>query len=66
MRIAELMKKHEHGVMETTTDRILIDFATKTSTRTDTTLLKKKYPAIHNELVTTSESRKLKLSVQPL
>ena len=66
VRIAELMKNHEHGIMETTTDKILIDFATKTSTRTDTTLLKKKYPTIHNELVTTSESRKLKLSVQPL
>lgn len=66
VRIAELMKNHEHGIMETTTDKILIDFATKTSTRTDTTLLKKKYPTIHNELVTTSESRKLKQSVQPL
>lgn len=66
VRIAELMKNHERGVMETTTDKILIDFATKTSTRTDTALLKKKYPAIHKELVTTSESRKLKLSVQPL
>lgn len=66
VRIAELMKNHEHGVLETTKDKILIDFATKTSTRTDTALLKKKYPTIHNELVTTSESRKLKLSVQPL
>ena len=66
VRIAELMKNHEHGVLETTKDKILIDFATKTSTRTDTALLKKKYPTIHNELVTTSESRKLKLAVQPL
>lgn len=66
VRIAELMKNHEHGVLETTKDKILIDFATKTSTRTDTALLKKKYPTIHKELVTTSESRKLKLSVQPL
>lgn len=66
VRIAELMKNHEHGVLETTKDKILIDFATKKSTRTDTALLKKKYPTIHSELVTTTESRKLKLSVQPL
>ena len=65
VRIAEVMKNHEHGIMETTTDKILIDFATKTSTRTDTTMLKKKYPLIHQELVSTTESRKLKLSVQP-
>lgn len=66
VRIAELMKNHEHGIMETTTDKILIDFATKTKTRTDTSLLKKKYPLIHSELVSTSESRNLKLTVQPL
>lgn len=65
VRIAELMMKHEHGVLETTTDKILIDFVTKTSTRTDTKQLKKKYPAIYEDVVSTSESRKLKISVEP-
>lgn len=66
VRFAELMQKHEHGVLETTTDKILIDFVTKTSTRTDTKALKKKYPAIYDDVVTTSESRKLKFSVQAI
>lgn len=65
-RIAELMKDHEHGVLETTTDRILIDFVTKTSTRTDTAKLKKDYPTVYADVIKTSESRKMKVSVQPV
>ena len=66
MRIAELMKNHEHGILTTTTDKILIDFATKKSKRTDTSALKRDYPTIYDSVVSTSESRKLKVSVQPL
>ena len=58
------MKKHEHGVLETTNDIILIDFVTKTSTRTDTEALKKNYPTVYADVVSSSESRKLKFSVQ--
>lgn len=65
-RIAELMKDHEHGVLETTTDRILIDFVTKTSMRTDTAKLKKDYPTVYADVIKTSESRKMKVSVQPV
>lgn len=64
VRIAELMKQHEHGVLETTTDKILIDFVTKKTNRTDTAALKKDYPAIYSSLCKTTESRKLKVSVQ--
>lgn len=66
VRFAELMQKHEHGVLETTTDKILIDFVTKTTTRTDTKALKKKHPDVYDDVVTTSESRKLKFSVQAI
>ena len=66
VRIAELMKDHEHGVLETTSDRLLIDFVTKTTNRTDTKKLKKEYPKIYDEVVKPSESRKLKVSVQSL
>ena len=66
VRIAEVMKAHEHGVLETTTDKFLIDFVTKTTTRTDTTGLKKKYPLIYDEFRSSSTSRKMKVSVQPL
>lgn len=66
VRIAELMKDHEHGILETTTDKLLIDFVSKTSKRTDTQKLKKEYPKVYDEVVKPSESRKLKVSVQPL
>ena len=65
VRIAELMKTHEHGVLETTHDKILIDFVTKTSRRTDTKALKEKYPTVFTDVQKISESRKLKVTVQP-
>ncbi len=64
--IAELMAKHEKGVLETTNDKFLIDFATKKQNRTNTTALKKKYPNIYDEFVKSTESRKLTVSVQPI
>ena len=66
VQIAEVMKDHEHGVLETTTDKILIDFITKTTTRVSSDLVKTKYPAIYPDVTKTTESRKLKLSVQTL
>lgn len=66
VRIAELMKDHEHGVLETTTDKILIDYVSKTSNRTDTAALKKKYPTVYADVVKSSESRKLNVTVQAL
>lgn len=65
VRIVELMKQHEHGVLETTTDKFLIDYVSKVTKRASTTLLKKTYPAIYDEVLTPSESRKLKVSVSP-
>ena len=64
VRIAELMKDHEHGVLETTKDRILIDFVTRTSKRPDSKRLKKEYPNIYDEVLKVSESRTLKVSVE--
>lgn len=65
-RIADIMADHEHGVLETTSDKILIDFVSKTSNRTDTTALKKKYPKVYEDVLKTSSSRSLKVSVQPI
>lgn len=65
-KIAEIMRDHEHGVLETTTDKILIDFVTKSTTRTDTAKLKKDYPSVYSDVIKTSESRKLKISVAPI
>ena len=65
VRIAELMKEHEHGVLETTSDKLLIDFVTKSSKRVSSSELKKKYPVVYDEVVNTSNCRKLRVSSQP-
>lgn len=64
VRIAELMKDHEHGVLETTGDTLLIDFVTRTTKRTDTKKLKKDYPSVYEDVQKQSESRTLKVSVK--
>lgn len=66
VRIAEAMKEHEHGILETATDKLLIDFVTRTTRRPDTKALKERYPAVYTDVVKTSESRKVKVSVQPV
>lgn len=66
MRIAELMKDHEHGVLTTTTDKLLIDFVTKRTKRPDSKALKTKYPTVYDDVMKESLSRKVKVSVQPI
>jgi len=66
VRIAELMKAHEHGVLTTTTDKLLVDFVTKVTRRVDSGYLKKEHPSIYEESLKASESRKIKVSVQPV
>ena len=66
VRIAEIMKEHEHGVLTTTTDKLLIDFVTKSTTRPDSKILKERYPALLPDVMKTTQSRKIKVSVQPI
>ena len=66
VRIAEIMKEHEHGVLTTTTDKFLIDFVTKSTTRPDSKILKEKYTSILPDVMKTTQSRKVKVSVQPI
>ena len=65
VRIAEIMKEHEHGVLTTTTDKLLIDFVTRKTRRPDSKALKEKYPSIYDEVLKTSESRKVKVRIEP-
>lgn len=65
VRIAELMKAHEHGVLSTTTDTLLVDFVTRVTRRVDSGYLKKEHPSIYQAALKSSESRKLKVFVQP-
>lgn len=65
VRIAEIMKEHEHGVLNTTTDKLLIDFVTRTTRRPDSAKLKEKYPAAYADVLKTTQSRKVKVRVEP-
>lgn len=66
VRIAELMKEHEHGILTTTTDKLLVDFVTSTSRRVSSDYLKQNYPSIYEEARKPSKNRKVKVTIQPL
>ena len=66
VRIAELMKEHEHGILTTTTDKLLVDFVTSTSRRVSSEYLKQIYPSIYEEARKPSKNRKVKVTIQPL
>lgn len=66
VRIAEMMKEHEHGILETAADKLLIDFITKTTRRVNSELLKKEHPTVYQECLKATESRKVKVTVQPV
>lgn len=65
VRIAEVMKEHEHGVLTTTGDKLLIDFVTRRIRRPDSKALKEKYPSVYDKVLKTSESRKVKVRIEP-
>ena len=65
VRIAEVMKEHEHAVLNTTKDKLLIDYVTKSTTRPNAQVLKEKYPGILPDVMKTTYSRKVKVSVVP-
>ena len=60
----EFSTKYKPAVQETTSDKFLIDFVTKTSRRPDSKALKAKYPSIYSEVLKASESRKVKVAIQ--
>lgn len=65
VRIAELMKTHEHGVLLTSTDKLLVDYVTNSTRRVSSEYLKENYPAIYEESRKPSGSRKVKVTIQP-
>jgi len=65
VKIAELMKEHEYGILETADDKLLIDFVTKITRRVNSDLLKKNYPDVYTECLKPSESRKIKVKIEP-
>ena len=65
MRIAEMMKEHENGVLITPKDKLIVTFATRYTHRPNSKLLKQQYPDVYNEVLKTSASRKLKVEAIP-
>ena len=59
------MKNHEHGILSTTNDKLLVDFVTKVTRRVNSDYLKREHPAIYKDALRASESRKVKVTIQP-
>jgi len=66
VKIAEMMGTHEHGVLETASDKLVVDFITKFTRRVDSDLLKKTHPTIYGAALKTTSSRKVKVAVQAI
>jgi len=66
VQIAEMMRTHELGVLMTSVDKIIVNYVSKPTRRPDSKLLKEKYPVIYDEVLKTSYSRKIKVTVQPV
>ena len=66
VRIAEVMKEHEHDILETGHYKLLVSFVTKFTRRPDSKLLQKEYPDVYNEVLKSSPSRKVKVEVQAI
>ena len=65
VRIAELMKEHEHGILTTTNDKLLVDFVTKVTRRVNSDYLKREHPDIYQEALKATDNRKVKVTIQP-
>ena len=52
-------------ILTTTSDKLLVDFVTRVTRRVNSDYLKQEHPSIYQEALKTSESRKIKVSVQP-
>lgn len=66
VRIAEVMKEHEHAILAAEHDKLIVTYATKFTRRPDSKLLQKEYPDVYSEVLKSSPSRKLKVEIQPI
>jgi len=64
VKIAEMMGTHEHGVLQATTDKLIIEFVSKYSRRVDSDRLKRDHSIIYDEVLKTTSSRKLKVEIK--
>ena len=64
VRIAEIMRNNEHGILLTPSEKILVDYVTRTTRRPDSTKLKRDYPTVFDNVVKETQSRKIQVTVQ--
>ena len=64
VKIAEMMGIHEHGVLETAADRLLVEYITRSRRGVDSNLLKKDHPLVYDSVLKTTQSRKIKVVVK--
>jgi len=66
VQIADAMKEHEHGILETTKDKLIIDYVPRSTNRVNSEKLKKDHPTVYEEVLKESISRKVKVTVEPI
>ncbi len=66
VQIAEAMKEFDFGELVLEKEKLVISYKTRITKRPNSELLKTKYPAVYTDVLKASESRRLKVSIEPL
>ena len=62
VQIADTMREHEHGILETPLERFQIDYTASNQRRVNGEKLKKQYPAIYEEVLNPPSQRRIKIT----
>ena len=62
VQIADTMREHEHGILETPLERFQIDYTASNQRRVNGEKLKKQYPVIYEEVLNPPSQRRIKIT----
>ena len=62
VQIADTMREHEHGVLETPLEQFQIDYVSSNQRRVNGEKLKKLYPVIYDEVLNPPAQRHIKIA----
>lgn len=62
VQIADTMREHEHGVLETPLERFQIDYTASKQRRVNGEKLKKQYPVIYEEVLNPPSQRRIRIT----
>lgn len=62
VQIADTMREHEHGVLETPLEQFQIDYVSSNQRRVNGEKLKKLYPVIYDEVLNPPAQRRIKIA----